>query len=106
MPFSKDIKRRALLRREQCHHLNSAFLPDGDRDVISFCIYFYLPSLDRFFFLSENLGNRNVPIFLHFSTQKSELFRLNRNTWQVWIITAYNRRIRIKGLLNEGWNVL
>ena len=44
------------IRREQHHHLNSAFkgkdaiiLPDGDWDVISFCIYFYLPSLDTFF---------------------------------------------------------
>ena len=79
------------IRREQRYHLNSAFRLSAFKGkdviillhVISFCIYFYLPSLDRFVFLSENLGNRNVPIFRHFSTQKLELFRLNRNTWQV-----------------------
>ena len=86
--FPKVIECRALLYiRERRHHLNSAFIlkgrtpsffPDGDRDVISF--YFYLPSLERFFFLSENLGNWNVPTFWHFSTRKSKLFRLNRNT--------------------------
>ena len=45
----------------------------------------FASKLRDFFFLSENLGNRNVPIFWHFSTQKLELFRLNRNTWQVCI---------------------
>ena len=37
------------IRREQYHHY-AIILPDRDRDVISFCIYSYLPSLDRFFF--------------------------------------------------------
>ena len=77
------------IQSEQRHHLNSAF--KGKDAIIfarrgprrNFILYFYLPSLDRFFFPFWNLRNRNVTIFWHFSTQKSELFQLNRNTWLV-----------------------
>ena len=86
------------IQKEQRHHLNSAFkgkdaiiLPDGDRDVISFWIYFYLPSLDRFFFPFWKSGKSERSYFLALfnseigavSTKSEHLARIQCTT--AWI---------------------
>ena len=103
------------IRREQRYHLNSAFRLSAFKGkdviillhVISFCIYFYLPSLDRFFFPFWKSGKSERSNFLALfnseigavPTKSEHLAGMPRAKKDCYKNTFFLRRI-------SEWNIL